>query len=173
MKKLFLLALFPLCLNISFSQSHKDILVFDKGSGTYESLQVGNAVMNAIQENNLSILSAFYIDITSINKDDLKKEMDVVNKSWPYYDTIAPIAYLDDSESNLYYERNFCNFKNNIAIELQIHATLIRDGNSYRVNQIQFRRGKTIQKRQTEIKDIISNSQDETLRPPPPPPSFR
>ncbi|MFA6057868.1 MAG: hypothetical protein WC756_06705, partial [Taibaiella sp.] len=171
MKKIFLLTLFSLCLNISFSQSGKDILIFDKGSGTYESLQVGNAVMNAIQENNLSILSAFYIDLTSFNNNDLRKEMDVVNKTWPYYDTIAPIAYLDDSESNFYYERNFCNFeKNNVTIELQIHATLIKEGNSYYVNQIQFRRGKAIQKRQAEVKDILSNNQDETLRPPPPPP---
>jgi hypothetical protein len=145
---LFIPLLFP-SLQI-FSQDFE----FDKGSGTNQSLRTGVLAIKFIQQNNLTEL----LTLVQINKLDTAKlaaNLKAVSSKYPYDSIGVPMAFTDKSLSSFYYERNFCSQKSkSTLILLQIHLTLIKNGNNFFITNIEFRQKSAIASRKKELKEI-------------------
>jgi hypothetical protein len=174
-KKIILLLLILLSHTAIFCKQNDEELTFDKGLGSLKSLRIGSTAIELILKNDLPGLLSLYKDTSGINLNYLKSELEKNSKAYPFSEIHFPPSYTSKSETNFYYERNFCKKQeDNIQYELQIHVILQKIDTSFYVKQIQFRRKNEIEKRSTETKNLIQVSKDESLRPPPPtPPPIR
>jgi hypothetical protein len=169
LKRNVLIIVLALCSINLFGQSEERI--FDKGKGMRESLRTGHLAIQHIQKNDLTSLLLLYKENPDINVDQLKDQVNEVSSAFPFDDSSVPESYMDNSDSEFYYERNFYKeINNDIQCVLQIHVTLIIEKKTFKVSQIDFRRGKAIVKRVKEIQDIKKRNVNPGLKPPPPAP---
>lgn len=165
MQNKILLTLLILISNSAFSQTS----MFDKGMGTHDNFKTGLLAINLVQQNNLAGLLKLMKPRSKADTAQLANNLRETSKAYPYDSLVLPGAFVDVSDKECYYERNFyTNSQRKSRILLQIHVNMVKIGNEFFVRNIEFRKGKTIVEREAEIKklDNVSNG------PPPPPAVF-
>ncbi|MFK7812116.1 MAG: hypothetical protein AB8B59_06455 [Maribacter sp.] len=146
--------------------------MIDRGSEEQEKLNTGRSAIAWIEMNKPEEIINYLSEDSKVDKSLLASNCKSVSEEFPFEDAL-PGFFSNDEKNSIWYERTYYKKTNDsINYLLQIYIDLVTENGQSKILNIDFRRGKDIIDRNTEVQRLNRSGKNGIPPPPPPPPAL-